>query len=243
MVTSAVSAFGSTLSWNAVALAELSSISGPSLSVDTIDVSSDGSPSGFREFIAGMKDGGEVSVAGNFISGDTTGQIALTTDMMAGTVRQVVITDPTLSASTWTFNAICTKFEPDRPFDGKFGFTATFKVTGVPVLAVTESADITDMTFEDSVGAVTPVPGPFAGGTYTYSATINTASTYIKVTVTDATAASIKATCLGVEHVLTSTVQSGQITVGAADTVTKLTITVKDTGKVAKTYTIYITRP
>jgi predicted secreted protein len=47
-------------------IAEVNSISGPSLSRDTIDVTSLDSTSGYREFIGGFRDGGEVSLEMNF---------------------------------------------------------------------------------------------------------------------------------------------------------------------------------
>jgi predicted secreted protein len=241
-MTSGFSAYGTTLQWNGEALAELTSIGGPSLSIDTIELTSHDSTDAFREFVAGLRDGGDISIEGNFIPSDTDGQVAFVTDAKAGTTREVIITGPTSAAFTWTFDAIVTSYEDTYPFDGKLGFSATLKVTGVPVLAVTISANSSALSFVDSVGAKTPVPA-YAAGTYVYSLEVATASDWVKVTTTHATAATIVATALGVEHVLTTTVQSEQITLGAADTVTELTIDYTVTGQIAKRYTIYVTRP
>jgi len=38
---------------------------------------------------------------------------------------------------TWTFTGYPKSFETDSPVDGKLGFSATFRVTGKPVLAST----------------------------------------------------------------------------------------------------------
>ena len=115
-------------------------------------------------------------------------------------------------------------------------------VTGKPVLAITASANSSALSFVDSVGAKTPIP-VYAAGTYVYSLTIASGSGWIKITTTHATAASIIATALGVAHVLATTVQSEQIIVSAADSVTVVTIDYKETGKITKRYTIYVQRP
>lgn len=236
------SAFGTVFNWDTVDIAELTAISGPNMSVDTIDLTHHTSPNTFREFVAGLRDGGEVSIEGNFYSGDTAGQVALVTDMQAGSKKEAIITGPTSAAYTWTFDAICTSFELTHPDDDKIGFSATFKISGKPVLAVTVSANSSALSFIDSVGAKTPIPA-YAAGTYVYSLTIASASGWIKVTTTHATAASIIAEALGVKHVLATTVQSEQIAMSAADSVTVLTIKYTVAGQITKTYTIYIQRP
>lgn len=241
-MTSGFSAFGTTLKWNAQPLAELQSIGGPGISIDTVELTSHDSVSAFREFVAGLRDGGDVSIEGNFIPGDSAGQRAFITDMKAGTKREVIITGPTAAAFTWVFDAIVTGYEPSYPFDGKLGFTATLKVTGKPVLAISTSANSSALSFIDSVGAKTPIPA-YAAGVYVYTLTIASASDWIKITTTHATAVSIIATALGVPHVLTSTEQSEQIIMGLADSVTAVTIDYKETGKMTKRYTIYVQRP
>ena len=240
MTTAAVKAFGATLQWNSQTVAELTDIGMPGIKTTSIDVSNEQSTGAFREFIAGMHDGGSVAVKGNWILGDTNGQVAMAADAAAGTKRTVVITGVSF---TWTFTAFLTDFQPAGALDREFNFTATMKVSGQPVLGVTASADATTIAYEDSVGVKTSLP-VFASSTYgPYTVTVATASTYIKITVTDATAVTIVATALGVAWNLTTAVESGQIIVGAAGTTTTLTIVVTDSGKVSKTYTVYVVRP
>ena len=241
MTTEAKSAFGTTLKKGATAIAELTNIGGPSLSADTLDVTSLDSADGYREFIQGVRDGGEISIEGNFIPGNA-GQVALVTDLNDGSLDAYTITFPAAMATTWTFNAIVTAFECSAPFDDKASFTATLKVSGKPVLGVTVSADISALVYTDSVGVKTSIP-LFVATIYDYSVTIATTSSWIKVTVTQATAELITATCLGVVHTLTSGAISEQITVGAAVTTTDLIILVRDAGKVAKTYEVHVVRP
>lgn len=243
MTTQAVASYGSVLKWNNVALAEITDIAGPGISFDTIGVTSYSSPNAFKEFIAGFGDGGEVTIEGNFISGDTTGQIAFITDAFAKTIREVIITDPADSATEWTFDALVTALEFRRPLEEQLGFTATLKISGVPSLGITYSAGISALAgIEENGGASLTLVPTFATGTYLYTTTVNTASTWIKLTVT-AASHTITASWNGSETTLTSGVQSGELALGAAGTVTKFTIKVKESQKVAKEYIIYVTRP
>ncbi len=240
--SAALSAFGKTLTWDGALIAEITNLGMPSMKADSIDITSEDSDDSFREFLAGLRDGGEISIEFNFIPGDTTGQIAMAADFAAGATKTATIALPAAAATAWTFNGFLTAFSMSGAMDGKLMGAATIKITGNPVLSVTASADITTIVYTDSVGVKTSLP-VFASSTYAYSVTIATGSSWIKLTVTDATAATIKVTCLGVEHLLTSGAISEQITVGAAATSTPLTVVVTDTGKVAKTYTVLVVRP
>lgn len=134
-MSSAVSGFGVDLTWNSVVLAEVTNVTGPSESMDLIEVTNHDSADTFKEFIAGLRDGGEVSVEGNFKASDSTGQIALHTDFQAGTSRTLLITFPS-SLGNMSGTAFCTAFEMSFPHDGKIGFSATFKYTGKPTLTI-----------------------------------------------------------------------------------------------------------
>lgn len=115
-------------------LAEVTSITPPSIARDTIDASHEQSPGAWREFIAGMKDGGEVSLDLNFV-GAGPALLALTAELdldgsSAVKNREIVFAD----GSMFAFAAILTGLEPDAPLDDKMSATATFKVTGKPTL-------------------------------------------------------------------------------------------------------------
>jgi len=118
------------------AVAELTNISGPSISADTIDVTTHDSADGFREYVGGLRDGGEISIEGNLV--DATESNVLISLLEAGTVIEGATIDlPTSTAMTFTFDCIVTAYETTAPHDGKLGFSATLKVTGKPVLAAT----------------------------------------------------------------------------------------------------------
>ncbi len=130
--------YGTVLTIDGDEIAELTSISGPGVSADTIDVSSHGDgtlPIGdaFREFVAGLIDGGEISMEGNLVDSTQVARI-LTVLIAREEVPFTVVlqTDPNL---TWSGDAIVTGFETSAPHDGKIGFSASMKVTGAVGLA------------------------------------------------------------------------------------------------------------
>ena len=129
MASSGVAAFGTSISPSA---GEITNISGPGISVDEVEITNHNSADDFKEFVAGLIDGGEFSVEGNLTSAIVTGLYA---DLLARTSKSYTITFP--NGMTWTFTGYPKSFETDSPVDGKLGFSATFRVTGKPVLAST----------------------------------------------------------------------------------------------------------
>jgi predicted secreted protein len=134
-MTSGYAARTSQLTWNSQDILELTSISGPAESQDTIDMTSHDSSDGFKEFAAGLRDGGEISFEGNFIPSDSTGQIAMHTDFQAGTVRAWTIVSPS-TVFTLSGNGYVTGWELTFPDDNKIGLKGKIKVTGKPTLTV-----------------------------------------------------------------------------------------------------------
>jgi len=129
MASSGVAAFGTSISPSA---GEITNISGPGISVDEVEITNHNSADDFKEFVAGLIDGGEFSVEGNLTSAIVTGLYA---DLLARISKSYVVTFP--NSMTWTFSGYPKSFETDAPVDGKLGFSATFRVTGKPVLAST----------------------------------------------------------------------------------------------------------
>jgi type 1 fimbria pilin len=87
-----------------------------------------------------------------------------------------------------------------------------------------------------------PVPA-FAATKYTYAIPVNTASTSIHLTATFAAGTCTVWVGGVLIETLTSTVESGDIAIGAADTVTVVTLRVQETNKTAKEYALSIARP
>lgn len=228
-------AFGTTFTWNSVVVGKLTSIGGVEVSTDTIDVSTHQSADKFKEFMAAMSDGGEVSIEGLFDPADTTGQHAMLADQIAGTSRTAIITPPSGTGTTWTFTAIATRFKiGDFTMDGAIPFSATVKISGKPTFAVSTSTGMSALT----ITTATLYP-TFAIGTYTYTATTTGAS----VTVTPTAAAhTITVTANSASQTVSSGGTSSAISAGSINTVTPIVISVAETNKAPKTYTIYLTK-
>lgn len=101
---------------------------------DTIEVTNFDSPSGWKEFIAGLKMGGTVSVEMNFLPGNSSQQ-GLRSAVGSSTIStySVIFTD---SGETYSFSAICTKFKANAstPADS-LKATAEFQITGAITFA------------------------------------------------------------------------------------------------------------
>lgn len=234
-MTQAIAALGVLLKRDGNTIAELTKIGPVGKTRKTIDCTNMNTAGGYEEFIGGMRSGGVVAIEGNFIAGDTNGQMGLQTDFDGETAQDFVVTFPAAITATWTFSGVVTKFQTDFAVNNKIPFTAEIQVSGQPVLAVTASAGLTTTFFAVSGGAVvSPTP---AADQYEYVATVLTAVTSVTVTPI-ATAGVIKVN----GTVVISGVASTAIALGAAGSVTDITITVTETGKVATTYVIHVAR-
>lgn len=130
-------AMGTALKIGANAVAELTSISGISVSAGTIDITTLSSADNYREYLQGLRDGGDVSMSGFFDPADTNGQQALLTAFNSGASTAMTIVFPTAIGYTWTFNGIVTAFGTNAEMEDAVGFDCTVKVTGKPTLAAT----------------------------------------------------------------------------------------------------------
>ena len=116
-------------------LAQVKDISGPSITRDTIDVTNHGSPSGYSEFLASLKDGGEVTFDIEYdpadpTHDDTTGVMALIDE---NTPRNWRLIFPVAAVSGYhglQFKALVTGFQPAAPVKGSLTSSITLKVAG-----------------------------------------------------------------------------------------------------------------
>jgi predicted secreted protein len=118
-------------------VAQVSNISGPGLSMDALDVTHHSSTAGWREFIGGLMDGGEVTVDIFYdpVAGTHDGSTGLIKDMEDRTVRNFQLVFPDAGTTTWSFAALVTGFEPSAPIDGSLTASVTLKLSGQPTLA------------------------------------------------------------------------------------------------------------
>ena len=108
-----------------VAVAEVTSISVLDVSVDSIDVSSHDSAGQWREFVAGMKDGGELSMDINY---DPSLHGAIWSALGATRNHRITLTDT--GAATVSFSGFISGIKADAPYDDKLAATVSIKVDG-----------------------------------------------------------------------------------------------------------------
>lgn len=112
------------------AIANVTDITPPGLERETYDVTAHDSEEAWREFIGGLKDGGEVELELNY---DPREHDALVADFDDANPRNYKVVWPG-TLGNWAFKALITNFEPEAPHDDKLAASATFKVSGKPVL-------------------------------------------------------------------------------------------------------------
>jgi len=120
-------------------LANVTTISGPSRSRETLDVTSHGSVDGWMEFIGGLKDGGEISLELNYDPAEETHDLDDDFDDDDPRNYQIVILPGTEDEHTWSVAGILTEVGDEFPYDDKMARSITIKVSGKPTLAATGS--------------------------------------------------------------------------------------------------------
>ncbi len=234
MTTNAKSAYATILTWNGHEVGEVTEIAPPETSLGMHPATNHAS-GGWVEKIPGLLEAGEFIVKGNFLPGDTEGQIALQADHVAKTSRTAVITLPAAFGTSFSMTAYCTKFKIATPQDGsQASFEATFEVTGEVTFTVATSTGLTTPFFTVSSGDIIPAA---ANDVYTYVVEVATGITSITVTPT---AAAGTITVNG--NVVESGEASSAITLGAAGSVTEVTIVVTEENKAPVTYVLYVAR-
>jgi predicted secreted protein len=111
-------------------LADVTSIDVLDVKADTIDVTAHDSASGWREFIGGLKDAGELSMDINY---DPAAHGTIFSNIGSDAVSHK-ITLPDAGAAVVTFDGIITGMKAQAPYDDKLSATVTVKVTGAPTI-------------------------------------------------------------------------------------------------------------
>jgi predicted secreted protein len=114
------------------AIAEVNSIDGPGMTRDTIDTTSLDTAGGFRTYITGFRDGGDVTLVMNFTrDGYEAMRIDFTTDDSVN--YQIVLPDE--GATTLDFAGRVTDLPMSIVPDDKITMTVTIKITGEVTLS------------------------------------------------------------------------------------------------------------
>jgi predicted secreted protein len=118
----------------------VTNVGGPSLMVDTIDVTAHDSADAAREYVAGVIDGGDINIEGNLVdaaSGQELTELIDTRETVCFCVKFPTTGTVADAYDTWLLAGAVVGFETQAPFDGKLGFTAGIKLSGKPFLTST----------------------------------------------------------------------------------------------------------
>jgi predicted secreted protein len=116
-------------------VAEIQDIDGPSMSKDTIEVTSQDSANGWREFIPGMRDGGEVGITANWIPASATqdGSVGVLSKFLDDDLHNwqiVTAGDGSSGSMDIEFAAIVTDFNISLPMEEQAQVEFTLKISG-----------------------------------------------------------------------------------------------------------------
>lgn len=212
----------------------LTSIGGIEASAETIDVTALDSKGGYRKFLAGFKDGGEVGISGWFVPADT-GQADMYAAFESGNTCPFVIEFPASLGASWVFDGVVTGFSTSAELEDAITFEGTIKVSGEPTLAFSGSAGLTALTLTGAGGTLSPA---FDNGRYLYTFAGVTA-TSVTITATAAT----HALKLYADGVFVSNLTSGAASAAiplALNTVKKLAVHASENGKAPKVYEVIV---
>jgi len=113
----------------------LQSITGPDATFDIIDVTTHSSTGGYREYITGLADGGEVTVTINWSPGEAT-HAALQAAQDARELTAFQLWWPNVGEDDLVdFNGYVTGLPRNSPIDAQITRDLTIKVTGQPVVS------------------------------------------------------------------------------------------------------------
>lgn len=229
----ATHAIGTRILIGANAISELTEIGGVEISADTLDTTNLDVVNGYRTFIAGLKDAGEVSLSGHFAPGDTNGQAALLGLLNSGASSSFTIAFPSSLGASWTFSGIVTGFTTGASMEDIITFEATIKISGKPDLATVAGDNLTGLALTGTGGSLSPA---FNGANYNYTFSGVTASS---VTVTATLAGATLS--LYVDDVFVQSLTSGSASSAislSTNVGKKITVVASAAGKSPKIYEV-----
>lgn len=112
-------------------VAELLDGEGPTMAKDAVETTSGESTNRWRDYIPGLRDGGEVSFEYNLKNANLT---ALFTNFKVDTVTNYRIVVPSPASATWNFAGVMTNLDPTYPQEDRMTGSFTIKVSGEPTL-------------------------------------------------------------------------------------------------------------
>jgi predicted secreted protein len=120
-------------------VAEVKNITPPAYARDAQEATHTESTDGYREFVSGLRDAGEISVELNFVpDSDTTDMVFASFDSDELQQVRILFADGNQSGanptcSKFTATGFITGFATEGPLDDVMTGTVTFKISGKPV--------------------------------------------------------------------------------------------------------------
>lgn len=116
-------------------IGQVRDIKGPSMALNPIEVTTRDSTSKHKEYIAGLREAGEVTfdlvLDGDLATHSMTVAGGLGTYLQAGTIGSYKLTFADVSPVVATFSALVIKYEPELPYAAEQKASATLRITGV----------------------------------------------------------------------------------------------------------------
>ena len=114
---------------------EILEINGPTFSKDAVEATHTESPGRFREFISGLRDGGEITatIALDPDSADGSSHKEMVDDWKSDDAHQYRMLFPD-GDTYWLFDALVTNLTHATPIDDRMTMETTFKISGEPIL-------------------------------------------------------------------------------------------------------------
>lgn len=109
-------------------IAEVQTVQFTGSKVDLVDVTNMQSPSAYREYLATLKDAGELQFTANFIPGDTT-QVSLQAAFDSRAVQHWMVVLPS-ALGEFDFDGVVTAIDHDLNYDKEAKLTCKVKITG-----------------------------------------------------------------------------------------------------------------
>ena len=120
-------------------VAQVMTVGGPSLALDTEDVTTHDSTNAWEEVVGTILRSGEITMDIVYDPAedthDATAGAGLLSRMEGKTITDFSLVFPDAASTTWSFDGYVTGFEPDADHAGALMASVTLKITGDPVLA------------------------------------------------------------------------------------------------------------
>lgn len=117
-----------------ITVAQAKDISGPERTTSDIEVTTHDSANAYREYLPGLKDGGNISFDLEFDPADSASQAELQTLMEDRTVLNWRLVFPNSDSSRFDFAGFINSFSAEAPVDGSLTASVGIKITGKPTL-------------------------------------------------------------------------------------------------------------